>query len=410
MNRPLRSTRGAPWSLILALGCASHEHSTTSSPDGGTPPGAGACALTKRVEVALDLLGELSDPPALVPFGERFAMIDGESIISDKIANAALVSWQGVDSQTEFELTELCPDGICRNIHGSALLATAAADPEFLLAEQGSAVSMPAYPLRALAWDGGGSPAHVTPLFETRVTAITTRAALESSRDAGRALFVLGNIDMPTLEAVEITAGATLVAPPAALTLPGPPWDCVAVVPTDAAGAISAVTKLDSGTDAVWTLRELDAQANVRFETNAPVPIGDALGFTDCPTVVESATGFHAQWVGTDGASVIATIARDAEAGAAPALLALDASAGALEGVLHDDFVFLAPLDGGQQGFIRLDRDGNPGGPGITLPALPPATLQQRRATPKALELQGSAVAISYELESTRVFEEWSCP
>ncbi len=407
MSRPRRPTRRAAWLLLFVAGCGPHEHAARRAPDGGTPSD-DACVLAEHVEAPLDPFGELSDPPKLVPFGERFGVIDGESIALHKVAHAELVAFQGVDTQTSFELDELCPDGVCRNIHGSALLATAAGEPEFLLAEQGSSVSMAAYPLRALAWDANGSPAQITPLFDTRVTAITTRADLQASRNAERALFVLGNIDTPSLEMVEIAPSATLVAPPATMPLPGTPWDCVSVIPTDTAAAVSAVTKLDGETGVVWSVRELDAEANVVFETSAPVPVGEALGFVDCPAVVESPEGFHAQWVGTNGDSVVATVARAAEAGSAE-LLTLDASPGALAGVLHGDFVFRSTLGGERQGFMRLDRQGDPGGPGITLPALPPSTPERRRAAPQLLSVEESSLTLSYELESARVFEQWSC-
>lgn len=406
MDRPLCLTPGALWLLFLGAGCCSH----AAEPRDGDTPSARTCTLEQHVEVPLEPFGALGEPPELVPFGERFGVVDGDSVSLDRVAKVALVSWQGVDTQAELELRELCPDGACRNIHGTALLASAAGEPEFLLAEQGSSVSMPAYPLRALAWDGDGGAADVTPLFDARVTAITTRADLRSSRDAERALFVLGNIDMPSLEAVEIAAGATLVAPPATMPLPGPAWDCASVIPTDAAGALSAVTALDGGADVVWSVRELDAEANVIFEASATLPAGAARGFADCPRLLESPEGFHAQWVGTSGDAVVATLARGAPTESGAAVLELDPNPGALAGVLHGDFVFLAPLDAARRAFVRVDRAGDPGGPGVTLPVLPASTPERRRAEPQALRTAGSALSLSYELESTRVFEQWSCP
>jgi hypothetical protein len=406
MSRPVRLASRAQWLLLVAAGCGSREH--TAAADGGAPND-DTCAVVEHVEVPLDPFGALSDPPKLVPFGDRFGVIDGDSITPDKVANVALVSWHGVAGQTQFELSELCPDGACRNIHGTALLATPAGAPEFVLAEQGSSVSMAAYPLRALAWDSDGSPAQITPLFDTRVTAITTRADLQSSRNAERALFVLGNIDMPALQAVEIGANATLVAPPATMPLPGTPWDCVRVVPTDAAGALSAVTKLDGGASVVWSVRELDADANVVFAASATVPVGDALGFTDCPQVLESAEGFHAQWLGTSGDAVVATVPR-AEPDAPAEVLYLEESPGALAGVLHGELVLLTTLDDGRQAYVRVTRDGNAGGAGVTLPLLPPSTSERRRAPPQALVVTDSTLTVSYELESARVFEKWSCP
>lgn len=409
MSMQVRRTRAAHWFLLAALGCSEERHAASnSSPVAPVPRGDG-CSATRHVEVPLDLPAEQTDPPGEVPFGARFALVDSESVSLEKSAAVALVSWQGVDDEQRFALNELCPDGVCRNVHGTSVLGTSAGGLEFLLAEQGSAVSMPAYPLRLMVWDSAGSDAEITPLFAARVTAITTRTDMQASKDARRALFALGNIDTPELELVEIAENAALVAPPVSLTL-GTPWDCLSVLPTDTAGAISAVTKLDSGTAVVWSLRELDADANVVFDTSVTVPVGDTLGYTDCPTVLAAPEGFLAEWTSTDERSVLASVPRDLAAGAGFSVLELDASPGLLEGVLHDELLFLAALDGGAPGFVRLTRTGEPGGPTITLPALPASTAEQRRAPPHVLNVKGASVDIAYELENTRVFEELSCP
>lgn len=410
MNLRARLARGARWLFVAALGCSSHDRTPTAAPSDGAGVTNGACSVVEHVEVPLDLFGELSDPPLVVPFGARFALVDDEGVTLDKTASAAVVSWQGVDENDAFTLAELCPDGVCRNIHGNGVLGATSGGLEFVLAEQGSAVSMPAYPLRLMAWDSDGGAAQITPLFDSRVTAITTRTDLESSRDAARAVFALGNTDMSSLEAVEIEAGATLVAPPAPMTLPSTPWDCLAVVPTDSAGAVSAVTKLDGGTHVMWSLRELDAEANVVFETSVDVPVGDALDYTDCPAVIESPQGFHAQWVNGYGAALLATVSRDAAPGDPLALLALDASPGPLAAVVHDQFLFLAMPDGEHQSFVRLAADGSPGGPPLTLPVPAASTLELHRASPRVLRVNGALLDLSYELDDARAFEEESCP
>ena len=410
MSAPLRFARRVPWLLVAVVACAPDRHPASDATHDGDTANTGACSVAHHVEVPLDPFGTLSDPPLLVPFADRFGVVDAESVTPDKTASVALVSWHGIDAQNDFALTELCPDGVCRNVHGTAVLQTSSGALEFLLAEQGSAVSMPAYPLRALAWDSDRSDAAISPLFDARVTAITTRADLESSRAATRATFVLGNIDMPSLEAVVLTERATLVAPPRTLTLPDGAWDCLSVVPTDEAGAISAVTQPESGTDAVWSVWELDAQANVVFTTSVDVPVGNALGYSDCPRVLESPLGFHAQWVNAAGASVLASVTRAGGSGAPPALLSFDASPGSLQAVLHDDYLFQAALEDGQQGFVRFTREGDPSGPVITLPALPASTLEQRRAAPRVLGVHVASLDISYELETARVFEELDCP
>jgi hypothetical protein len=398
------------WLLVAAIGCTPERPASTHATNGGNPPATDTCSVAHHVEVPLDPFGTLSDPPQLVPFADRFGIVDAESVTPSKTASVAVVSWQGIDTQNDFALTELCPDDVCRNVHGTSVLGTSSGALEFLLAEQGSAVSMPAYPLRALAWDSDQSAAAISPLFDARVTAITTRAALESSRAATRATFALGNIDMATIEAVVLAEQATLVAPPQTLMLPDGAWDCLSVVPTDEAGAISAVTQPASGTEVVWSVWELDAQANVLFTTSVEVPVGTTLGYSGCPRVIESPLGFHAQWLNSAGASVIASVARSDGTGAPPDVLSLDASPGSLEAVLHDDFLFQASLADDQQSFIRVTRDGAASGPTITLPALPVSTLEERRAAPQVLGLRAAAVNISYELETTRVFEELDCP
>jgi hypothetical protein len=193
------------------------------------------------------------------------------------------------------------------------------------------------------------------------------------------------------------------------MTLPSSPWDCLTVVPTDEAGAISVVARSESGTEVVWWVRELDAQSDVRFETSVLVPAGGALGYADCPTLVESPEGFHAQWVRADEASVIATVARDSGPGAAPVLFESAASPGSLQGILHGDFLFRASPGAARQGFVRLNREGEPAGSPIALPEIPESTLEQRRALPSVIEVKGAVVALSYELESARVFEELDC-
>jgi hypothetical protein len=233
---------------------------------------------------------------------------------------------------------------------------------------------------------------------------------MQSSRDAARALFAIGNIDDPTLQVIAIGADAEVVAPVSTLTLSSAPWDCLSVVPTGKAGAISAVVKAESGSEVTWQLRELDADANTAFETEATVPVGEALGYADCPTVVDGADGFHAQWVSADGASVVATLARDSEPSSVPLLASFDASPGILAGALERELLFQGLVDDEHRGFSRFHEDGSPGGPAITLPPLPESTLEQRRALPALLSAEGASVFVAYELEDARVIEELRCP
>jgi hypothetical protein len=395
--------------LLLGAACSSHGHAALETTAGPAVSRGDDCTVAQHVEVPLDLFGELADPPRIVPFGDRFGLLASESATQSRTANAALVSWQGVEQNQAFSLTELCPDDLCRNVHGTGLLARASGDPEFVLAEQGSITSMPAYPLRLMAWNSDASEPVITPLFDARVTAITTRADLQSSRDAARAVFVLGNIDETSLEAAEIDADAALVAEPFALTLASAPWDCLSAVPTDEAAAISVVTKLDGDSEVLWSVEELDAQANVVFDSTVSVPVGDALGYADCPTVVESPTGFLAQWVSSAGASVIATVKPSAALGENPELLSLEASPGTLAGMLGEELLFFGSLAGEDQGFLRLRGDGEPGGAPIVLPPLPASTLEHRRAPPTVLKAAALTLDVSYELESARVFEQIDC-
>jgi hypothetical protein len=193
------------------------------------------------------------------------------------------------------------------------------------------------------------------------------------------------------------------------MTLPSLPWECLSVVPTDEAGAISVVARTESASEVVWSVRELDAEANVRFETSARIPAGDALGYAGCPAVIESPEGFHAQWVSDDGAAVTATLARDAGAGAPAALSVAGVNPGALQAVYQGKFLFRATLDDGQRGFVRLNQDGESAGPPIVLPALPESTLEHRRALPSVLRVKAGKLDVSYELESSRVFEQLDC-
>jgi hypothetical protein len=261
-----------------------------------------------------------------------------------------------------------------------------------------------------MAWDSERTEPAITPIFESRVGAIVTRPGMRASRDGRRALFALGNIDTPGFQAVEIEEGAALVAPASTLALSGTPWDCLAVVATDEAAALSTVVKPEAGNEVVWQLRELDADANTVLETSATVPVGDALGYTDCPTVIESPDGYHAQWVNLDNGATLATLRRDAEPGTPPELVSLDTTPGVLVGALRDELLFLARIDDDHQGFVRWVRAGVPVAPPVVLPMLPESTSERRRLAPKLLSVEGSSLFVSYELESVRVIEEISCP
>lgn len=392
--------RLAPWLALGALGCSSDEPPAADATAGGD----GACKDTRNVEIWRDRLGD-GEPPRVVPFGERFAFVVSTSFSLTRAADATFVSWLDVEETLHFELVGLCPDDVCRNVHGSALLATASG-AELVLAEQGSSTSMQEYPLRLLAWSSDGGDPTIAPLFDAHVNAITTRTGMKSSRDGARALFALGNIDVSEIEFAVLEPGGKLVAPASAMTLSAAPWDCLEVVPTDEAGALSAVSKAESGTEVVWHVRELDAGANAAFETSVTVPVGDALGYGDCPQVIEGGSGFFAQWVSDDGRAMVVRAARDAE----PELLALDVSPGALQGALLDQLLFLSALDDGSQGWSRLSSNGDPSGPPIMLPALPESTSEHHRAPPTVLATDGHLLRIDYELESGRVIEELRCP
>jgi hypothetical protein len=402
----VRSVWRAPL-ILLALGCSPARRATTSPLPGPGEPG--ACSVVEHVEVPLDLLGEAPDPPSVVRWGERFALLGSGSLSQRRTADSAVVSWDGVDVEEHLALTALCPDDVCTNVLGVAVLATAAGRPQLLLVDEGSAVSMPAYPLRARAWDSARSEPLGGRVFDARIAAVTTRVAMKGSRDGARALFVLGNIDAAELQAIEMGVDAAVVAPVSTMDLAAARWDCLTVVPTHEAGAISAVTRTDSGTEVVWHLRELDAEASTVLDRSVTVPVGDALGYTGCPTVVESAQGYAAQWVNTDAQSVVAKVLRATSPGTTPELLRLDRSPGVLAGGVGTELLFQGQVDDEHQGFARLAADGASGGPPITLPPLPASTLEHRRAPPSVLSVEGSSLYLTYELEAARVFEELSC-
>jgi len=363
----------------------------------------------EHVEVPLELFGEALDPPSIARWGKRFALLGSGSLSQARAADIAVVSWDGVDVQQHLALTGLCPDDVCSNELGVAVLATATCTPQFLLVDADAVGSMPTYPLHARAWDSARSDPVDAPLLDAHITAITTRIVMRASRDGTRALFVLGNIDTTELQTIEVGTDATVVAPEGTLTLSSAYWDCLSVIPTSEAGAISAVAKTESATELIWHLRELDAEANTVLDRSVTIPVNDALGYVDCPTIVESPEGYAAQWVSTAGESLVAMVNRDAAPEASPGLVRFDASPGLLAGVVDGELFFQGFVDDEHRGFVRIKEDGRPGGPPITLPALPESTIQHRRALPTVLSVEGAALYLSYELESTRVFEEIRC-
>lgn len=407
--------------LVLAGGCTALPHGPVASDagtageggmsaTGGSPGREAACSVTKHVEVPLELFGEALDPPSVRRWRDRFVLMASGSLTLTRAAELAVVSWQGVDIQNHLPLAGLCPDDVCTNVLGVSVLATALPSPQLLLADEGTVVSMPTYLVHAKAWDSSRSDPLVTPLFDAHIAAITTRAAMQSSRDAARAVFAIGNLDDPTLQAVEIGPDAEVVAPVSTLTLSATPWNCLAVVPTGEAGAISAVVEAESGTEIAWHLRELGPDGNTVFETVATVPIGSALGYTECPTIVDGPDGFHAQWVSSEGASVVATVIRGDEPATTPGLASFEATPGILAGVTGDELWFQGLVDAEHRGFLRFQRDGSPGGPAITLPRLPESTVEHRRALPALLSAEGNSLFVTYELEDERVLEELHCP
>ncbi len=361
-----------------------------------------ACVVTRHIEMARDLVAPNNEAPRLAPFGDRFALLASSALTTNRSVDVALVSWQGLDERYRFALDGLCPEGVCRNVHGMALLATAAGNPEFLLVEQGSSVSMAAYPLRTLTWDAGESEPSATPLFDARVGAITTRSDMRSSNDAGRALFVSGNVDATSLQLALLREQGALVAPASTMTLPSMPWDCLALVPTEHAGAVSVVARPENGTEVNWSLRELDAESNVAFEFTTVVPVDDARGYTDCPRVVASTKGFHAQWVSSEGTSIVATLNRTLDVAPAATLLSLGKSPGSLEGVLQGGFLFRDALAAENQRLVRVTAEGESASAVHTLPPL--------ATNAEVVRVAGPLVSVSYELPDARVFEELECP
>jgi len=335
--------------------------------------------------------------------------VASDSVIQDRVADVAVASWQGVDVTEHFVLSGLCPDDRCRNLHGSAVLATDDGHAEFLLAEQGSSLSMAEYPLRLLAWRGGSAEAAISPLFDSRVNAITTRSDMKASRNAARALFASGNTDGSPLRVIEIAPGAAIVRAATPLEPVPIPWDCLDLIPTEEAGAISVISRRDGGRETEWKLWELDAAGNTVLDTGAMVPVGNELGYTNCPRVIESSEGFHAQWVNTEHASVIATISRGVVPGAAPALVDVSANPGNLAGALDGEFLFEATLDDGQRSLVRLTRDDPGSGTPAELPLLSGSSSEPVLAPPRVLRAAGQSLQVTYEFETTRVIEELHC-
>ncbi|HEX5101447.1 MAG TPA: hypothetical protein VFV94_18170 [Polyangiaceae bacterium] len=406
--------------LLVTVGCTALPHGPVDSRGGtageggmtgtaGAPSHDATCSETNHIELPLDLFGAAVDPPSVRRFDDRFVLRASGSLNLSRSAELAVVSWQGLDIQNHLSLSGLCPDDVCTNVLGVSVLATPFSTPQLLLTDEGSVVSMPSYLVHAKAWDTSRSDPAVTPLFDAHIAAITTRAALQSSRDAARALFVLGNIDDPTLQVIEMGADAAIVAPVSTLTLPPLPWDCLTVVPTERAGAISAVVKGESGVEVTWQLRELDADATSTLETAATIPVGEALGYTDCPIVVDGPDGFHAQWVNGDGQSVVAGLTRAAGRNAAPRIATFEVSPGVLAGALGKELLFQGFVDAEHRGFSRFLADGSPGGAPIPLPVLPEPTPERRRALPTLLSSEGESLFVTYELEDERVIAELRC-
>jgi hypothetical protein len=387
-------------------------HGGTGATGGACDEAAGdcapaVCAVVKHVEVPLDLFGDVRDQHTVVRLGDRFALYATDRALRNGGADVAFVSWDGVDAHDHFDLDNPCPGDVCTTSLGASAVSSPSGSPQFFMVDRGSSTAATTSPVRAVAWDKTQASPGLTPLFEANVD-FQTISELASSKNGERAVFAAGN-GGGSVNVAELGPNAELAAPVSTMAPPSGGWDCLNVVPTKQAGAVSIVAGGLTEADSVWLLRELDADGNTVLEVNATVPAGAGLGYTGCPMLVESPVGFHAIWNATGKESIMATALRESASGTPPTITTFPVIAGSLVGGRSDMLVFLVQLEDDRLGFRGIDREGNDVAKLYVLPPLPLRTSEHPRTFPMLLSVEGSSLYVSYELETTRAIEQVVC-
>jgi hypothetical protein len=382
-----------------AGGKAGYRESSGSAGDGSPADGAagqtGVCSVARHVEVPTDatyLAGSPSPALAVNRVGERFAVAQH----SDTGNALEIVSWAGLDSQ--FHCTSDCPSALQTGM-GVGLISDAG-DPRMLFVGSG-----------VVAWTGGPTVTGPTPLYWTGQDAQDATGTvmffrrgvqqLRASRDGQRALFGIGTAYFePTVCLAELAGDASIPGGPQTMTLEQ--WECLDLLPTDTAGAVSLMVNPANRTALTWSVHEYDAAGVITAETAATVPLDPSAGLSQCPQVIDGPAGYQAYFAYDSSHGLLITLP-SAGSNALPDARQV-AGNGKLVGALDDELVFESVQKDGKTHFSGLHvNDAAP----RDLVGLPVAVPAPQSAF---VDADGRSLFISYQTSSARVFEEITCP
>lgn len=362
-------------------------------------PGDCACSLVRSVRVPFDLFDDPPRSPELDLFGDEFLLRDTGNLYT----NIAVVSWDGVETAEHHEWSDYCGSGGGCDFLAMTALAKEAGGLQLLAARRGPYVEGGGDHMYELSsWDDEANQPTDAHVFDGGYNGQLVMFDLETSHDGRRAVFSLANLSEPAFALVG--EDAAIIGTPM-MPNPAPTQKCLEVVPTAEAATISSVTR--SASEVIWHLRELDAAGELAFEANLTLPLGTDDGFTGCPTVVPSPTGYAGAWDRNYGSWMIVSVERDSAADDPPDILEIpEDEPGLLLGVLGDEFLIMTGSGDGSAAVARRSRDGTPGGPGYPVPT----AVSTPDALPAVLGAHGSSFVLTYGTEAERIIEEVECP
>ncbi len=249
------------------------------------------------------------------------------------------------------------------------------------------------------------------PLFGPSYSGLVSAFSLRPSRDATRAVFAHGyRAVTQEVTFAELDADGAMVSQAITLEVPSSSWDCLAVVPTEDAAAISLTADSEDRRQQFWLLRELNSSGELVFASQITLPTDyRALTASDggC-AVFEDADGYSVALGDGAGSRRIGRLQRDR-----PNELIVSESLvlpGILVGTLAGTLVFSRDEwteTSHQVRFLGLPKSGT--GEPRTL-AVTPATAIELYTDVQLIFAQGKSLIYGFPTRDSQVIEEVACP
>jgi hypothetical protein len=198
---------------------------------------------------------------------------------------------------------------------------------------------------------GQSGPAHEV-LTTGQYGAQVTLMGMASSLDGRRTVWARGNSGTEDPQAIVLGGDAERRGNPIAVKSDHH-WDCLGVIPTTAAAAVSVVETRDGSR--FWHLVELDAEGAQVFESSVDVTEDLSGSSTGCPfSVALTKGGFAALMRGSNAALIVVDVDRATFADDGATRVSLDVDA---EPVSHP--LAFASMNGGYVGYFTGGAEGS---------------------------------------------------